>query len=76
MNKLGYRLLSSYYVLSIEGKVKPLVCNIADHPILVPKPDTDGKGYFSCISCPYRIIPGIDMMDSMYREIERVLNED
>jgi hypothetical protein len=71
-----YQILSTYYQLSLQEKVAPLECWIADHPILVPKPDTDGKGYFSCISCTYRIIPGIDMIDSMYREIERVLNED
>ena len=67
---MNYRILSTYYILSLEDKVEPMRCFVADHPILVPTP-TENGGKFECVLCSYAFTPGLETLNNMKREIER-----
>lgn len=67
---MNYRIFSTYYQLSLEGKVEALQCLVADHPILVPQP-IEGGAVFECMLCSYKITPGSEMATRMMNQIAR-----
>jgi hypothetical protein len=72
---MNYRIFSSYYQLSLDGKVEAIRCIDVDHPILVPHPLDEGEGVvFKCIICSYKVTPGLDLATKMSIRVKRAYN--
>jgi hypothetical protein len=70
---MDYRVFSTYYQLSLQGKVPELLCkNNIDHPTLIPSLIEDEKIILSCIypDCKYNAVAGSDL----YKHLEYYLN--
>lgn len=71
---MEHKVFSSYYALSLDGKVDPISCINREHPAqMVPHWNVlEERTEFRCLvrDCDYKIIPGLamyqDMMEKVY----------
>lgn len=62
-----------HYRLSFDGHLEGIPCVDPDHGILHPFFDFDTeKVYYECLSCTYRVHPGLDMYDRLRAEVENI----
>ena len=71
---MNHQVFSTYYQLSIEGKVNPIRCiNVGhDAPMVAYWNSLEERSEFRCYVgfCDYKIIPGLDMYDRMIKQID------
>lgn len=71
---MKYQILTTYYQLSLEGRVEPIKCFNTDHPSLVPHSTEDGAGMFMCMLCGYKVTPGMNLYYDLYKKVEGALD--
>lgn len=68
---MRHQIFATYYQLSLEGKVDPILCEYVTHRSpLVPKYDFDkDQSYLECLECNSKRYPGLDLYNQL---IERI----
>jgi hypothetical protein len=65
-----------HYQLALNKKVEGLPCIDTQHDNLHPFFDfEEEKVFFECLSCDYKIYPGLNMYHKMRLETENIPNE-
>ena len=70
---MEHKVFSSYYQLSLDGKVDPILCINKDHlSYMVPHWNPlEERTEFRCFvgHCDFKIIPGLDMYNKMMKQV-------
>lgn len=68
---MRHQTFAYYNKLTIEGKVDPIRCMVADHEShMIPAYDFEkDQSYYYCLECDYRINPGQKMHDELLVKI-------
>lgn len=70
------QIFSTYQQLALDGKVAPLVCTNLEHVNpLVPALDDRDEIYLYCLECPNTLVPGINMYEDIYKQVEKLYIE-
>lgn len=72
---MDYRVFSTYYQLSLQGKVIELLCkNNHQHPTLVPSIDDNDRITLSCIhpDCSYKKLAGSALYNQLKAQLDLI----
>lgn len=70
---MEHRIFSTYYQMSLDGRVDPILCINKDHltymvPFFNPLEERTEWRCFNGM-CDYKIIPGSDMYEKMMKQV-------
>ena len=70
---MEHRIFSTYYQMSLDAKVDPILCINKDHlPYMIPHWNIlEERTEWRCFVdyCDFKIIPGLDMYNKMMKQI-------
>lgn len=70
---MEHRVFSTYYQMSIEGKVNPILCINQGHdaPMVAFFNPLEERTEFRCFvgDCDYKIIPGLEMYQNIMEKV-------
>ena len=70
---MDIRIFSKYYQLSLKDKVIPITCEIdPTDGIMVPNLSDDDIVYLYCLSCNFKLFPGLELYNNIISTLEKI----